>query len=281
MKIRVFALAVLLFACGAPEPPTEPIPQTTTTQATTIETTTEAVTTTTAATTTQKQATTQKATTSKPATQTTADTNPAEKPPPLRFLSYKMDQNGIFYIDYDSSYTEVADFYISPNSSFVQMVYSLIRVGFRYNEQDWMIQIWKGRYGLVMMGGEISVFKKSKEQYVSAMPSEEPMMMQIDVYQRNFLTRKTAHLFTRGPASEWRYNGFVPGKFNEENRKDEIIMVGAITFPDQEMLEAFEEPFAAAGFTKSRRTPDHSRPETYAVSGNTLKFSWQYIDMDA
>ena len=174
------------------------------------------------------------------------------------------------------------DFYMDPIPYFSSdyMVGSVVRIEFQCDGQDRMILMWKGRYGFVLLGGEIGVFTKpfAQKQYVTA---SRGLQMEMDVYQHNFLTRKTAHLFTRGPASEWRYNGFVPGEFYEPNRKDEIIMVGSITFPDQEMLDAFEAPFAAAGFVKGRRTPDPSHPETYSVSGNTLIFSWQYIDQDA
>ena len=145
-----------------------------------------------------------------------------------------------------------------------------------------MIQMWKGRYGLVFIGGEIGVFKKpipqAAEHYTPASPSEE-LKISMDIYQHSFLTDQTRYLFTRQDESTWWLNGFVPGSFYEYNNKKEIIMVGAITFPNQEMLRAFETSFAKAGFKKG--LPDRDHPETYAASGNTIKFSWQYIDQDA
>jgi len=165
-----------------------------------------------------------------------------------------MDENGIFYRE-------------GPPPPVVDTRYSTIRIEFQYGSKDWMIQMWKGRYGLVMLGGEICV------------SPEEELVFQLDVYQHNFLTGKTTYLFTRGPESAAWYNGFVPGKFFEENRKDEIIVVGSITFPDEEMLRAFETPFAMAGFERGR--PSETNPEKYSVKDNTLTFSWQTIDQDA
>ena len=108
---------------------------------------------------------------------------------------------------------------------------------------------------------------------------EEQLEFKLDVYQHNFLTNQTKHLFTRGPEPAAWYNGFVPGSFYEFNRKDEIIVVGSITFPDEDMLRAFAEPFAKAGFKKGN--PSKDNPEIYSVNGATLTFSWQYIDQDA
>jgi len=161
-------------------------------------------------------------------------------------------------------------------------VYVTVRVKFQYGGQDWMIQLWKGRYGLVMLGGEIAVLKKPVEQpaehYWPIEPSEE-LAISMDVYQHNFVTGKTKHLFTRSTDAAWWFNGFVAGSFMEYNRKDEIVMVGTIAFPDPEMLKAFEESFAKIGFKSG--TTDHEHPETYAIDGNALTFSWQYIDQDA
>ena len=105
------------------------------------------------------------------------------------------------------------------------------------------------------------------------------MFSKMDVYQKNFLTSNTLYLFSRGPETRWVFNGFVPREFFQPDRTDEIIVIGSITFPDAEMLRAFEAPFAAAGFKKGY--PSKTNPEKYSVSGTTLTFSWQYIDQDA
>jgi len=306
MKIKVIALAALLallFACGAPAPQTtEPTTtQATTTEITSTETTTGAPTTsTTAASTTQKQtATTRKATT---IAQTTTnpylahlDTfredisrnpklTPEEKAATLSLLIFESDKNDVWYLERDrdvwlNEQSYIFGYYNPPP---IQLVYGTVRVKFQYDDQAWMVQMWKGRYGLVMLGGEIAVLKKpipqAAEHYLPASPSEE-LTMSMNIYQHNFLTGKTVHLFTRQTETTWWYNGFVPGAFYEYNKKSEIIMVGSITFPDQEMLRAFEASFAGAGFVKG--APDSRHPETYSVSDNMLTFSWQTIDQDA
>jgi hypothetical protein len=241
----------------------------------------------------------------------------SEKRAAINLLSYKVDENGIFYVEHEPwqktfGFNSIYD----AASPLIQLIYGTIRVKFRYGyvyktytdgdkkgqvmydesnqpvyetdslgkpiAKDWMIQLWKGRYGLVMLGGEIGVYTKPSTQntshYYSAL-AEEELVMAMDCYQQNFLTGEKKHLFTRGPESAWWLTGFVPGSFYEYNKKSEVIMVANIQFPNTDMLSAFETPFAAAGFSKG--SPGPNNPETYTTSGTSLKLSWQYIDQDA
>ena len=157
-----------------------------------------------------------------------------------------MDENGIFYKPYETltSWPMNDSEFMSElmgHSPLIQLMCGVVRVKFHYDSKAWMVQMWKGRYGEVMLSGEIYVATKPPEQqaehYFPAAPGEQ-LVFKLDVYQHNFLADKTIHLFTRGPEKAWRYNGFVSGDFYEFNKKEEIILVGSITFPDEEMLRA-------------------------------------------
>jgi hypothetical protein len=202
-----------------------------------------------------------------------------------KLLSWKMDKNGIFYLEdplwrdemqYSGRFASVK-YYGDP----MHLVTDTVHAKFRYGPKDWIIEMRKGQFGLVMLGGEIVIATKPVTQtggpyYLAEL--EEAFTLKMEMYQKNFSTNETKRLLTRGPETLDWYNGFVPGNFYEDNKKSEIVMVGHITFPDEEMLLAFEEPFAKAGFGKG--SPDQHSPETYAVNGTTLTFSWQYIDQD-
>jgi len=306
---KLFALALIaillqaLFACGSK--PAEITVNATTTE---ITTTTEAPTTTTEeppTTTTEAPTTTTKPTTTKKPVTTTdplqkirddinnSSMTDAEKLRALKMLEYRQDLNGVYYIEYerwpesrlgiDAAYQyNLIPWYGDVSAPLIQLVYGTIRVKFQYAGQAWTTQMWKGRYGLVMLGGEIAVLKKPIEQQAEhywPASEEEELAISMDVYQHNFETKETTKLFSRSANSAWWFTGFMPGSFHQFNRKDEIIMVGTITFPDQEMLKAFEESFKKIGFKQG--TPDSKHPETYAIAGNALTFSWQYIDQDA
>jgi len=210
----------------------------------------------------------------------------------LKYLVFHRDETGVAYLERERwTESRSTDGFVAlvnwqPSYGepphYVQMVYYTVRVKFQYAGQDWMIQMWKGRYGLVMMGCEIAVLKKPIEQpaehYWPASESEE-LAISMDVYQQNMQTGNTKHLFTRSANSAWWFNGFTAGSFIEYNKKSEIILVGTITFPEQEMLKAFEESLIKIGFKSG--TPDYAHPETYAINGNALTFAWQTIDQDA
>jgi len=194
-----------------------------------------------------------------------------------------MDENGIFYVEHPRWGEDFGTYHIYDLSNpVIQLVYGTVRVKFSYDSKDWMVQMWKGRYGLVMLGGEIGVYNKpagqTGERYYSALPEEE-LIVGMDVYQHNLKTGEKTYLFTRGPQSDWWLTGFVPGSFYEYNKKSEIIMAAEIQFPNAEMLQAFETAFAEAGFTQG--SPGRDTPETYEVSGSSLKFCWQYLDQEA
>ena len=213
----------------------------------------------------------------------TPDMSDAERELALQLLNFKRDPSGCFYVEHqrwgrDFGFNQIYDL----ASPLIQLVYGTVRVKFPYDGKDWLIQMWKGRYGIIMLGGEIGVYNKPSTQasefYYSALPEEE-LVMSMDVYQKNLATGVTKKLFTRGPLSDWWLTGFVPGTFYQYNNKAEIILVGSIEFPNEEMLQAFEAAFAATGFAKG--TPERNNPETYAIDGTTVTFAWQYVDMGA
>ena len=228
------------------------------------------------------EATTPKATTIKSAT----TTERIEANIPLQ--SYMMDENGFFYLEHGRWTKDTFEPEMLYGSSSqhrepsVQVTYATMRVKFQYAGQDWMIQLWKGRYGLLILGGEIAVLKKpvkqQAEHYLPAEPTEE-LAMSMDVYQHSFLDGSTKKLLSRSTKSDWWFNGFLPASFHEHNKKEEIILVGSITFPEKEMQQAFEASLAKAGF--KRGIPDSKHPETYSSKDNTITFSWQNIDQDS
>jgi len=244
---------------------------------------------------------------------------PRERQEALKLLGYKMDTNGIFYVEHEPwqkqfGFNQIYDL----ASPLIQLVYATVRIKFRYGyvyklypndhekkgqvmyddsgnpvyetdiwgrpiEKDWMIQMWKGRYGLVMLGGEIGIYTKRSDQaseHYYAAVAEEELVMAIDVYQQNMKTMATPkHLFTRGPESAWWLTGFVPGSFYEYNKKSEVILVANIQFPNEEMLALFTNGIRNAGFSEG--SPGRDNPETYRTSGTSIKVAWQYIDQDA
>jgi len=201
----------------------------------------------------------------------------------------------------------------------LQLVYGTIRVNFRYGyvfelypdgpnrgrvmynadgtprfeldergnriPKDWLIQFWKGRYGLALLGAEIGIYTKPSTQaaqhFFSAV-EEEYIIMQISTWQHDFRTGRSQYLFTRGPHATWWITGFVPGSFHQGDRnnrgKSEVITTGVLTFPSNQMMVLVRDQLLAAGFRTGNAI--HSTPETLFTRGNSIHFSWQFMDQD-
>ena len=249
-----------------------------------------------------------------------SDMTEEERRRAFRMLSYRLDENGVFYTERDPWQKQFGfNALFDMASPFLQLVYGTIRVNFQYGyvfslyqdgpnrgqvrrdannnpilETDaqgrpipkrWLMQFWKGRYGLVLLGAEIGIYTRpvtqAAQHYFSAV-EEEYIIFQISTWQHNFATNRSQYLFSRGPHATWWITGFVPGSFhntNANNRgKDEIITTGVLTFPSVEMRERVAEQMLRGGFV--RGNPTHTNPERLSYSGTSIRFSWQFLDQD-
>ena len=124
---------------------------------------------------------------------------------------------------------------------------------FDYGGKKWLIELWKGQYGMTM-GGEIGVFNTTEPElniphvfngpyYYCASPGEE--------LELAFTLRKeTRVLFTRNDV-HWWLTGFLLGEFADPSQ---LTMYAEITLRDQVMRDAFVRAVKAAGYADSEFT---------------------------
>ncbi len=128
-------------------------------------------------------------------------------------------------------------------AAFVGMYYDTMRLKFNYNEKDWMIQIWKGRYGITT-GGEMGVYYKSpevEENVYACVPDDEMITMSFALYKGNEL------YMTRGPEEHWWLTGF---KLFDMIAPSELTMHCSFFMDDVGMADALEESMKDLGFVK-------------------------------
>ena len=114
------------------------------------------------------------------------------------------------------------------------MSYNTERVKFTYDNKEWMIQFWKGRY-VVAPGGEVGIYNRavgSKGSYYDCAVNDQ-MKMSIELYHEEEL------LFTNGPMEHWWITGFQVGK--KFYLPESLTMKGIIEFPSEEMATAFTQ----------------------------------------
>ncbi len=136
-------------------------------------------------------------------------------------------------------------------SQVVMIQYDTDPIKFTCHEgEEWMIQPWKGQYGMVMYGGEIGVYKKYTErdaEHYDCAKDEDMLMMEMDLYKYNSETKSWEHSFHRPYGSYWWITGFKFGYVRFVNPLEaqafrtfkDIYIDSRITMLDFDMFNAF------------------------------------------
>lgn len=142
----------------------------------------------------------------------------------------------------------------------VGMVYDTKRIEFVYNNKQWMIQIWKGQYGMTA-GAEVGLYNRPLDRVIQydCADDSELIEMQFDFYNQN------EFVFSRGPEKHWWLTGF------------KILNVGMPILIDLDITLKFTDKMMAQSFAKSlKKTASTSLvdPITYKVTGSTVNIKW-------
>lgn len=143
-------------------------------------------------------------------------------------------------------YNEVYD----ASAPVIAITYDTIRVKFNYGGLEWMIQYWKGQYGLVMIGAEIGVYNRPEGAvagtHYECADDETKLVQSMDVYRRESSTsNKYKKIFSRSPSNTWWCTGFIPGtlgagRYNVTAEETANLRVDSkITLKTPEMAQAF------------------------------------------
>lgn len=139
-----------------------------------------------------------------------------------------------------------------------RMIIDTEPIKFYYNHKNWLITFWKGQYGMVT-GAEIGVYcteeqKVTKKTLYLPASDEEMLNMDLILYKNN-------QMITRVKAKHWWLAIFKLGMFSWPK---ELAMDLNITFPNQEMLDAFTSAFQKLGY----------KPKDYKIIDHTFCFKF-------
>lgn len=139
------------------------------------------------------------------------------------------------------------------------IIFDCLPVYFDYGGKTWLIEFWKGQYG-INIGGEIGVYasgrilkpQEYKEAMFESITDEQLIPMSIK------LSKRGEALFEI-ERRHWWLTGFCTGRYCEP---EELSMKASLTFPDQAMLDSFTHGLLEKGY----------REEELEVEGLTLSF---------
>ena len=167
-------------------------------------------------------------------------------------------------------------------SPYILLEYDYIRVFFTYENKDWMLQMWKGQYGMVFYGGEIGIYNRphiddgmSEWTFFNCPAEEDWLGMEMTLWHEE-LDGSWTREFTREYDKYWWCTGFKNGHVRQEEPCDELRLEGRITFKDEEMTKLVTEGLKECGFGVSETKDDLGLDEMY-VEGNDVYFIWQDI----
>ena len=160
--------------------------------------------------------------------------------------------------------------------------YDYIRIFFVYGDKDWMLQMWKGQYGMIFYGGEIGIYNRAhvddgmSEWTFFQCPEEEDWLdMEMTVWHEE-LDGSWTREFTREYDKYWWCTGFKNGHLRQEEPADELRMTGQITFKDEEMAKIVADGLKECGF-KAVSSEDGVGVDQYYSAGKDIYFCWQNI----
>ena len=145
------------------------------------------------------------------------------------------------------------------------MIIETLRIKFPYKDKDWMIQAWKGQYGLILIGAEVGVYNKPKDrklEHYDCADDGDKLRMEMEMERLEDVNGKQQwkRILYRPYGEYWWITGFVFG--NELGNMDKLRVNVRITMKDYEML---------SGVTKSLESQGYY----YEVSGLDVYFTFR------
>lgn len=160
-----------------------------------------------------------------------------------------------------AGYTYLYD-YMAPR---FQMVFDALPVYFDYDGKTWLMEFWKGQYG-INTGAEIGIYHSDRiipendyreTLFDSAADSE--------MLNCSFTLRNNGVDYLKISRRHWWLTAFLPGCFTMPSS---LSMEITLSFPNREMLSAFADGLYKAGYS----------PYDVSILGFTITFTFAGSD---
>lgn len=146
-----------------------------------------------------------------------------------------------------AGYTWLYD-YMAPR---FQMVFDALPVYFDYRGRTWLIELWKGQYG-INTGAELGIYhadrilseSEYKSAFFTAAEDDEMLPCTLELCNHN----REENCF-RLSERHWWLTIFLPGRFSQPS---DLCLEASICFPNSEMCDAFYEGLCRAGYDRKQ-----------------------------
>ena len=203
-----------------------------------------------------------------------------------QFLGYRYDAEGDFYYTDDkdcwqanAGFNEIYD----KMTPLTAMHIDVLRIRFTYGEHDWMIQLWKGQYGFLLVGAEIGVYTTDAGTYTGQVgdvnhydcaDKDDWLNMEMTCYWRENNQGSYKKAFHREYTKYWWATGFVKGQLTKYTApRTELKMKARITFKSEKMADLFVEGLRQSGFARALGS-NQLADDSFYQSGADVWFLW-------
>ncbi|MCM1499213.1 MAG: DUF4474 domain-containing protein [Clostridium sp.] len=139
-----------------------------------------------------------------------------------------------------AGYTYLYD-HIAPR---LQMVFDSLPVYFDYNGRTWLIEFWKGQYG-INTGAEIGIYHADeiipRENYKTTLFD---CALDDEMLPLSLLLVNESGDYVKTSMMHWWLTAFLPGCFS---KPENLCLKAGISFPNKAMLSAFIDGLYQAG----------------------------------
>ena len=202
-------------------------------------------------------------------------------------LGYKYSFRDDYYYTNDKNCWQsnygFAKFYdlVAP---YMLLEYDYVRVYFTYAGKDWMIQLWKGQYGLLFYGAEQGVYTRSHSDEApniftmyNCAGKSDWLDMEMTLYHDRSGNGSYVRELSRDYGKYWWCTGFKEGHLRRQEPATELRTAGTITLKDAEMTRLFTEGLKELGFQEAA-SKDNIGLDAFYTDGNSVRFVWQNIN---
>ena len=207
------------------------------------------------------------------------------------FLGYRYSDDGYYYCDDKDcwqkgvGYNEVYDKWAPVAAMYIDQ----IRVRFQYEGKNWMIQLWKGQYGYVLIGAEIGIYTCDLDKYSGGIgdinhfecaDKSDWLKMQLDCYYSQGGKGPYNKIFTRPYDTYWWATGFVRGQLQKYTiPRTELKTKNRITFKSEDMANIFVQGLKVCGFQRAGDLKNLV-DDSYYMEGKDVYVLWSTLYND-
>lgn len=201
-------------------------------------------------------------------------------------FSFRYDyQNNCYYANDKNSWQKDFGFMriydiLAP---YCGMEYDYIRVFFTYENEDFMLQLWKGQY-VAYYGCEVGLYSKEHDgkavndfTFFTAAEQQYWPTMDVSLYhQVEEGSDEYEFVFKRPVGKYWWCTGFYEGELRQKEPADELRVVSTLTMDSEEMAALLSDGLQKCGF-KRVESKDALEIDSFFVEGKNVSICWQNI----